>query len=58
MALKIRWSKSAEQGYAKIVSYLEEEWTEKEVSIFLRETSHFFELLKKNPIYASKIDES
>jgi len=49
MALKIRWSKSAEQGYANIVSYLEEEWTEKEVSKFIRETSHFFELLKKNP---------
>jgi plasmid stabilization system protein ParE len=49
MALKLVWSKRAEQGYASIVRYLEEEWTDKEVSNFVRETKHFFDLLKENP---------
>ena len=49
MALKLVWSKRADQGYACIVKYLEEEWTDKEVRNFVQETKHFFELLKKNP---------
>ena len=31
MAVEIVWSKRADQGYARIVKYLEEEWTEREV---------------------------
>jgi plasmid stabilization system protein ParE len=38
-----------EQGYARIVKYLEDEWTDKEVQNFVRETKHFFDLLKNNP---------
>jgi len=49
MAIKIVWSKRADRGYARIVRYLEEEWTEKEVRNFVRETKHFFDLLKENP---------
>jgi plasmid stabilization system protein ParE len=49
MALKLVWSKRAEQGYARIVKYLEEEWTDREVGNFVRETKHFFDLLKENP---------
>jgi len=49
MAIKIRCSKRAEQGYAGIVKYLEKEWTDREVRNFIREISHFFDLLKKNP---------
>ncbi len=49
MAVKLVWSKRADQGYAKIVRHLEEEWTDKEVSNFVRETNHFFNLLKENP---------
>ncbi len=49
MAIKLFWSKRAEQGYENIVKYLEEEWTDKEVQNFIRETGHFFELLKENP---------
>jgi len=49
MAVKLLWSKRADQGYARIVRYLEEEWTEKEVRNFVRETKHFFNLLKENP---------
>lgn len=49
MAVKLVWSKRADQGYARIVIYLEEEWTDKEVSNFVRETKLFFDLLKENP---------
>lgn len=49
MAIKLVWSKRADQGYAKIIKYLENEWTDKEVSNFVRETNHFFGLLKENP---------
>jgi plasmid stabilization system protein ParE len=49
MALELVWSKRADQGYAHIVKYLEDEWTDKEVQNFVRETKHFFDLLKQNP---------
>jgi plasmid stabilization system protein ParE len=49
MAVKLFWSKRADQGYARIVKYLEDEWTDKEVRNFIRETNHFFDLLKQNP---------
>lgn len=49
MAVKLVWSKRADQGYARIVKYLEENWTEKEVRNFVQETNRFFDLLKKNP---------
>lgn len=41
MAVEIIWSKRAYQGYARIVEYLEEEWTEREVKKFVRETKRF-----------------
>jgi plasmid stabilization system protein ParE len=49
MALTLVWTKRAEQGYARIVRYLEEEWTDKEVGNFVRETKHFFNLVAENP---------
>ena len=49
MAIKLTWSKRADLGYARIVKHLEDRWTDKEVSNFVRETKHFFELLKENP---------
>ena len=49
MAINLIWSKRADQGYARIVKYLEDEWTEREVQNFVRETNRFFQLLKQNP---------
>jgi len=49
MAVKLVWTKSATQGYDRIIKYLEEEWGENEVRNFVRETAHFFDLLKENP---------
>jgi plasmid stabilization system protein ParE len=56
MALEIVWSTRAEKGFDKIVNYLEENWTEREIRIFMEESREFFELLKKNPkmLQASK----
>ncbi len=49
MALKIIWSRRAEQGYDRIVTYLLTNWSEKEVKLFIQETSNFLELLSENP---------
>jgi plasmid stabilization system protein ParE len=49
MAVKLVWTKRAIQGYDRIIKYLEEEWSEIEVRTFVRETAHFFDLLKENP---------
>ena len=49
MALKIIWSRRAEQGYDRIVGYLIDNWSEKEVRMFIQETSKFLELLSENP---------
>ncbi|MFP4018163.1 MAG: type II toxin-antitoxin system RelE/ParE family toxin [Bacteroidales bacterium] len=49
MAVKLVWTKKATQGYDRIIKYLKEEWSEKEVKNFVRETAHFFDLLKENP---------
>ena len=49
MVIKLVWSKRADQGFARIIKYLEDEYTDKEVQNFVRETKHFFEILKQNP---------
>ncbi len=49
MAVEIIWSNRAEKGFDKIVNYLEENWTEREIKNFMKESQEFFELLKKNP---------
>jgi plasmid stabilization system protein ParE len=49
MALNIVWTVRAAQGFDRIINYLEEQWTEKEVMNFVREANDFFELLKEHP---------
>lgn len=49
MALEIVWTKRAETGYAKIIEYLETQFTEKEIRKFVRESHQFFELLRQYP---------
>ncbi len=49
MAALIFWTKRAENGYAGIVKYLTERWTEKEVRNFVRETAIFFRFLQNHP---------
>lgn len=50
MTALIFWTKRAENGYVRIVKYLTERWTEKEVRNFVRETAIFFRNRKKRLI--------
>jgi len=49
MALEIVWTKRAENGYTKIIEYLEINFTEKEIRKFVRQSQEFFELLSEYP---------
>lgn len=49
MALTLVWTKRAILGYDKIVRYLEQNWTDKEVRNFVKESDEFFELLSQYP---------
>jgi len=49
MALKIVWTKRAISEYDKIIKYLEENWTEKEIKNFVQQTDNFLNLLKVYP---------
>lgn len=49
MALEVVWTKRAQIGYGKIIMYLENNFTEKEVRKFVHQTFEFFELLSQYP---------
>lgn len=55
MALNIVWTKRAAQGYDRIVAYLNENHTEKEVRRFLQETQSFLMLLQQ---YSKMLQET
>jgi plasmid stabilization system protein ParE len=57
MALKIVWTRRAIAGYDRIITHLEEEWTEKEVRNFVRQTEEFFRLLKEYPEMLQKTEK-
>ncbi|RLD53622.1 MAG: hypothetical protein DRJ05_16135 [Bacteroidetes bacterium] len=58
MELRIIWSKRAAAGYSRILKYLDENWTKKEVEHFEKEMKNFFNLLSKQPyiLEESKIE--
>jgi len=49
MALTLVWTKRAIQGYDRIVQYLLQHWTEREVRNFIQESDEFFMLLSEYP---------
>jgi plasmid stabilization system protein ParE len=49
MAFKIIWTKQAAKGFDKIIDYLQENWSEKEIINFIEETDRFFEILIQHP---------
>ena len=49
MAFKIIWSKEAEDTFDTIISYLEENWSHKEIRKFILETEKIASLLQQNP---------
>lgn len=67
MAFQIVWTKRAIAGYDRIINYLLENWSEKEVVNFITETDKFFEVLsdhheilqkttKQNNVYRGPIN--
>ena len=49
MGLEIIWSKKAAAGYSRILKYLDENWTKREVENFEQEMDKFFKILSKQP---------
>jgi plasmid stabilization system protein ParE len=49
MAFQIIWTKAALTGYDRVINYLQENWTEKEIISFIIETDRFLEVLVKHP---------
>ncbi len=49
MAYQIVWTKKAIDGFAMIVSYINENWTENEIEKFWKECDQFFKLLSNYP---------
>lgn len=46
---RIFWSRRALIGYAAILNYLDENWTQKEIGKFEKELAEFLSLLSQNP---------
>ena len=49
MALEIVWTKRAKKGYDEILEYLEEQWTNKEISKFVKYTFEYIENISEYP---------
>ena len=49
MALKVKWSKYADQSFDQILNYLEAEWGKNVTSVFVRRTYEFLDLLAEFP---------
>jgi len=49
VALKIKWSKRADNSFDNIIDYLHAEWGEQVVQAFVRKTYDFLEILAEFP---------
>lgn len=49
MALKVIWSPQAIKSFSDIVDYLQNNWTEKEVINFIRQSNKSIEQISQNP---------
>ena len=49
MALKIHWTKRANKTFDKVISYLTQEWSAREVQNFVRKTNNIFLHLREKP---------
>jgi plasmid stabilization system protein ParE len=58
MAFEIVWTKRAARGYDKIVNYLAENWSDKEVITFITNTDSFFETLANHPEILQKTNKA
>jgi len=59
MAFKIAWSPEAISDFDKVIDYLSENWTEREIEYFVKETNHVLQLISKNPyLFRGSIKEN
>lgn len=59
MAFKIIWSPKSVKTFDKVMDYLTENWTEKEIKSFVKETDHVIYLISKNPyLFRSSVREN
>jgi len=49
MALKIFWSKHAEKSFDSIITYLESNWGQHSVSLFVKKVFEFLEIISEFP---------
>ena len=49
MAYKIIWLPKAEQRFSAIIIWLQENWTDKEITNFIQRTKEVLELISNNP---------
>lgn len=49
MALKVKWSKYADQSFDRILDYLKDEWGENVTRAFVRRTYEFLDVLAEFP---------
>jgi plasmid stabilization system protein ParE len=49
VALEIVWTRQAARGYARVIVYLEENWTWKEVNAFEKHVTDFLSRLSEYP---------
>ncbi len=47
--MKISWTPTARKTYFKVLDHLAEEWTKREVKIFINEVESLLEQIKTNP---------
>ncbi len=53
---KLIWSEEAKNNLSEIIDYLEERWTEKEISQFLKKLNHQLDLIRHNPKLFPKVN--
>ena len=55
MSYTIFWSTEAELSYLKILEYLEEKWTEREIDRFINRTDEVIDYIINNPFQYQRI---
>jgi len=57
MAFEIVWTRRAANGYDRIIRYLEENFSDKEIVNFIVDTDKFFEVLSGHPEILQKANK-
>lgn len=58
MAKEIRWTTEAQATYQKVITYLEENWTDKEVGNFITISNKIISFISENPLMFRKSNKN